>query len=123
MKKVLVIDDEPDFCTLVLLRCKKNSMECKYANTLVEGIELLSLFMPDILILDNNLPDGLGWQKVDYLLECYPNIKINLITAKNIFEKTVHAFVNKANHVSCYSKPLTLTDLNDILHERSQTNC
>ena len=123
MKKLLVIDDEHDFCILVLLECKKIGIECKYANTLVDGIELLNSFSPDILILDNNLPDGLGWQQVDYLLKHYPSTKLNLITAKNIFEKTVNDYANKGKNVSCYSKPLTITDLSNILNERSQNNC
>ena len=118
MKKLLVIDDEYDFCIVVQLQCKKNGIECQFANTLTEGMQLLGSFAPDILILDNNLPDGLGWQTVDYLLEQHPNTKLNLITAKNAFEDTVNELMDKPGHVSCYSKPLSMVQLDNILHER-----
>lgn len=120
MKKLVVIDDEFDFCTLVKLQCSRNGIECRSANTLAEGLELVKGFMPDILILDNNLPDGLGWQKVDYLMEQYPSIKLHLITAKNSFESSEGTDASGAKKVLLYSKPLTLTQLDTIILQHSE---
>jgi DNA-binding NtrC family response regulator len=118
MKKLVVIDDENDFCTLVKLRCGKNGVECRYANTLAEGMNLLNEFTPDVLILDNNLPDGHGWQKIDYLLEHYPEITVNLITAKNSFEADSQNYSKKSNRISLYAKPLSLPQLDKIMCEQ-----
>lgn len=114
----MVIDDEHDFCTLVKLHCHKNGIECKCANTLTEGLNLVNEFVPDILILDNNLPDGHGWQQVDYLIHQHPSIKLNLITAKNGVEQNSSEQASyKDKRVSCYLKPLSIMQLNDIIHQ------
>jgi two-component system OmpR family response regulator len=120
MKKLVVIDDEFDFCTLVKLQCSKNGIECKCANTLTEGLELVKIFVPDILILDNNLPDGHGWHKADFLVKEYPNISLHLITAKNSFENNRHYLSNTEKKVLHYSKPLTLAQLNNIILQHSE---
>ncbi len=119
MKKLVVIDDEFDFCTLVKLYCSKCGIECRYANNLAEGINLVNEFKPDIVILDNNLPDGYGWVQTDYLLHAYPLITINLITAKNDFECNSSEYENKDIRVSRYLKPLSLTQLNKIIHQHA----
>ncbi|MFP5042250.1 response regulator [Parasediminibacterium sp. JCM 36343] len=116
MKKLVVIDDEDDFCTLVKLQCLRNGVECRYANTIAEGISLLNDFVPDVVILDNNLPDGYGWQHADYLLGKYPHISLNLITAKNSFEKSNNTYYKKDERISCYLKPLSLLQLDNIIH-------
>ena len=116
MKKILIIDDEYDFCTLVKMHCNKKGIECLYANTLAEGMMLLNNNTPDILILDNNLPDGYGWQKVDYVLETFPTVKVNLITAKNIVDHTNLVNDDKNKRVLRYAKPLSITQLDNILH-------
>lgn len=118
MKKLLVIDDENDFCTLVKMHCNKKGIECLYANTLAEGMILLNNCAPDILILDNNLPDGYGWQKVDYVLDTFPKVKVNLVTAKNVVQKSNIVNDDKYNMVLHYAKPLSITQLDNILHER-----
>ena len=39
---------------------------------------------PDVIILDNNLPDGLGWEQTEYILANYPLAQLNLISAVNV---------------------------------------
>lgn len=116
MKKLLIIDDEVDFCTLVKLQCAKSGIDCKYANTLAEGLELLSDFTPDMLILDNNLPDGYGWSHACYLLDHYPDLSLSLITAKNSYDKINDNLYLTDKRIACYLKPLTLGQLDNIIH-------
>ena len=115
MKKLAVIDDEIDFCMLVKIYCSRKGIECRYARTLEEGAVLLDEFTPDLLILDNNLPDGYGWQQVPTLLERYPQIVIHLITAKNLPERNEVSLQN-STRVFRHFKPLSLAQLNGIIN-------
>jgi response regulator of citrate/malate metabolism len=49
--------------------------------TLRTGLEALVTLKPDWLILDNDLPDGRGWDKVDDILEDFPSLRIINISA------------------------------------------
>jgi DNA-binding NtrC family response regulator len=58
-KSVLVIDDESDLCELIKIVLRKEDFIVECAYTLEEALEKLHLH-PDIVLLDNNLPDGTG---------------------------------------------------------------
>src|SRR5882757_1296697 len=80
-KKILVIDDEVDFCFLLKTYLSKKNYKILLANTLDQGMHLLKSETPDIIFLDNNLPDGLGWDKIEYIRKAYPVVELNLISA------------------------------------------
>lgn len=116
MKKVVIIDDEIDFCTLVQRYCTREGVECRYATTLQSGMELLNTFTPQVLIMDNNLPDGFGWLQAHVLMEKYPQLKIHFITAKNFNEKLPDQSITaSSNKVFYHIKPLSLDNLRKIL--------
>jgi DNA-binding response OmpR family regulator len=58
-KSVLVIDDEKDLCEVISRALKKEGFEVDCAFNLAEAGPKLAV-RPDIVILDNNLPDGSG---------------------------------------------------------------
>jgi DNA-binding response OmpR family regulator len=58
--KVLMIDDEVDYCQIMKNFFTKRNYEVYLAYTLNDGLNLLNSVRPDILFLDNNLPDGQG---------------------------------------------------------------
>ncbi|ULQ51870.1 response regulator [Flavihumibacter fluvii] len=80
-KKILIVDDEEDLCLLLKIYFTRKKYEVSVANTLTDGLEKLESWHPDVLFLDNNLPDGLGWEKAPELLEHYPELVIHLISA------------------------------------------
>jgi DNA-binding NtrC family response regulator len=59
MKTILVIDDEPDMCALVKLMFAKENYRVTCAYCLADAEQKL-LEHPQIVLLDNNLPDGSG---------------------------------------------------------------
>ena len=91
-KKILVIDDEEDFGFLMKSFFTPRNFEVFIAFTLAEGMRLLKEHIPDVIFLDNNLPDGLGWAKTDYILINYPRIQLNLISALNIPKTSTSSF-------------------------------
>lgn len=58
-KSVLIIDDEKDLCEVISRALKKEGFNVDCAFNLAEAAQKLSAH-PDIVILDNNLPDGTG---------------------------------------------------------------
>ena len=111
-KRVLIIDDETDFCLLMKNYFVRRNFEVHIFHTLAEGMKNLETINPDIIFLDNNLPDGLGWEKTDYIRKHFPNTHINLISA---FQYD-HNFSNGLSSVRIWEKPISLSELNKYLN-------
>ena len=79
--KVLIIDDEADICYLLSTLLKQKNLEAEYVNTLTDAAVALKKMIPEIVFLDNHLPDGLGMNFIEYIKNHYPKIKIVMITA------------------------------------------
>ena len=91
-RKVLIIDDEEDFGMLIKWFFSQKNYEVYVAYTISDGLKLLDEHLPDIIFLDNNLPDGYGWDKTDYILSTYPQTQLNLISALNVPKTSSSSF-------------------------------
>jgi DNA-binding NtrC family response regulator len=91
-KKILVIDDDKDFGTALKFFFAGKDVELHVAHTLTEGMTLLEKEKPEYIFLDNNLPDGLGWGKTEYILSHYPQIHLNLISALDVPKTSTSTF-------------------------------
>lgn len=80
-KKILVVDDEDDLRGLLKAFLSSLKYDVYTAATLKEALRVIPEVRPDIIFLDNNLPDGLGWDKIDIIQQTVPECKINLISA------------------------------------------
>jgi two-component SAPR family response regulator len=109
-KKILIIDDEEDFSLLMKIFFTKRNYEVSFSKTLKEGISLLNTIKPDILFLDNNLPDGFGWDKIEYISNLSPGLQINLISAyKSYVSEKLYPLV-----FHLWEKPINTEELNKI---------
>ena len=79
--KVLIIDDEIDICYLLSGILKQKNCLTNYVNNLADATIELENISPEIIFLDNHLPDGLGINYVIYIKQNYPTIKVVMITA------------------------------------------
>lgn len=79
--KVLIIDDETDICYLLSTLLKQKNLEAEYVNTLSNAALALKNDTPEIIFLDNHLPDGQGMNFISFIKSNYPSIKIVMITA------------------------------------------
>jgi DNA-binding response OmpR family regulator len=91
-RKVLIIDDEEDFGMLMKRFFSQKNYDVFVAYNISDGMKLLEEHRPDVIFLDNNLPDGYGWDKTDYILATYPQIQLNLISALNVPKTSASAF-------------------------------
>lgn len=79
--KVLIIDDEVDICYLLSSLLKQKDLDTQYVNSLTAASKALDVVDPQIVFLDNHLPDGLGINFIEIIKTKKPHIKVVMITA------------------------------------------
>ena len=109
--KALIIDDETDICYLLSRLLKQKNYETSFVNTLNAANDALKAEHPEIIFLDNHLPDGLGMNYLLYIKENYPNCKIVMITAHDSVDDREKAMNNGADFF--IGKPFT----SDLIYE------
>lgn len=111
-KKVLIIDDEVDFCLLMQFYLTKKNCEVSISHTLHDGLAIFTASNPDIVILDNNLPDGLGWPAAENIMEAQPGVHLFLISAN----KPPHKPDIESPHFHIVEKPISIMQIDKFLH-------
>lgn len=79
--KALIVDDELDTCLLLGMLLKKFGIPSLKVHTLADGFEKLVSEKPQLIFLDNNLPDGTGIERIETFRKALPNSKFVMITA------------------------------------------
>lgn len=112
-RSALIIDDENDICFLLSNILKKNDLKVSCVNSLAEGIASLRLHEPNVLFLDNYLPDGFGMDFISYVKNEHAGTKIIMVTAhdtpddrKNALQRGVNFFI---------AKPFTVDQIKNAL--------
>ena len=90
--EALIIDDEKDICFLHGSLLKKRNIRSKFVNTLRDAANLLELNEPEVIFLDNHLPDGMGLNFIGYIKRFHPLTKIVMITAYDTIMDKQRAF-------------------------------
>ena len=82
-KRILVVDDEPDYASIVQANLEKEGFEVDVAYDGVEGIEKVKANPPDAIVLDVMMPEKDGYQMCSELKgdSDYCDIPIVLLTA------------------------------------------
>ncbi len=78
---VLVVDDEVEICLLLSGMLKNKGMQVSCAHSLEEARGFLKRDQFDLLFLDLNLPDGLGFHLLDDAVSDQGRIKFVIISA------------------------------------------
>ena len=82
-KKILVVDDEPDFCEIVKGQLEKEGFDVELAYDGVEGLEKVKANPPDAIVLDVMMPEKDGYTVCSELKkdDTYADIPILMLTA------------------------------------------
>ena len=85
MKKILIVDDEPNIVMSLEYTFKKNNFEVFIARDGQEALEILKNQLPDVIILDVMMPMVDGYATLEQIKkdERLKHCKVIFLTAKN----------------------------------------
>ena len=109
LKQVIIIDDEKDFCKLMENYFLKKKYKVEVYYLLNDGLKALENHSSGIVFLDNNLPDGLGWQKFTELRETHPGLILHLLSGYNY----ISTAIPEKGHVKFWQKPINFAELDE----------
>ncbi|WP_027418109.1 response regulator transcription factor [Crocinitomix catalasitica] len=100
MRKILIVDDEPNIVMTLEYAFKKKGYEVFIARDGSEAMEILKHNVPDMVLLDIMMPQVDGYQTLEWIRENeeLKNVKVIFLTAKNKstdVEKGMNLGVNK----------------------------
>ena len=101
----LIIDDEADICYLLAAILRNANIGSTYVNTLEEAKNALDTKVPEIIFLDNHLPDGMGVDFISYIKTKNPECRLVMITAYDT--ETDRLAAAKAGADDFIGKPFT----------------
>ncbi|MGB1285441.1 MAG: response regulator [Aggregatilineales bacterium] len=83
---VLIVEDRPDLARMTMLVLKQSRFEADVAHTGQQAMEYIKTRRPDVMLLDIDLPDMLGWDVLSYLNEEYPSggTRIIVVTGRRV---------------------------------------
>jgi two-component system, OmpR family, response regulator VicR len=83
-RRIVYIEDDPEMIELISLILSRHKLEVKGANGGLQGLELVSKELPDLVLLDLMMPDMDGWEVYQQLKaqETTRSIPVIIITAK-----------------------------------------
>lgn len=108
---VAIIDDEVDTCLLLGMFLKRYGIETTVAHSLSNGFDICKEKHPNLIFLDNNLPDGFGIENISKLQKNNKKASIVMISAMSNL-KTI-ALENGASQF--VDKPLTPDKIKSVL--------
>lgn len=111
----LIIDDEYDICFLLSKILRTNNLSVQFVNSLEDGKVLLEKTHPNVLFLDNHLPDGLGVDFIGYVKENYPATKVVMVTAHDTNEDRQKALQKGADIF--IPKPFSAAEIKAVIEK------
>jgi two-component system response regulator AtoC len=117
--KILIIDDEKLIRWALEQHLVKQGYQVATAESAEQGLELLTEDAPDLILLDNCLPDMTGIQLLEKLHVREQRIKVIMITAYDMTETAV-----KTMDLGAYdyiSKPFNLEELTALIRKTLNT--
>ena len=126
VRKILIIDDEEGFRTLLTRIISLEGYEVYEAGTLKSALEILKLKRVDIILCDVKLPDGNGVEFIKEIKVKFPVIQIILLTAYGNIHDGVQAmkngafdYLNKGDDNDCIL-PLLLQATEKIILQKNE---
>lgn len=108
----LIIDDDTDLCLLLKVILNTTIPDVKMAHSIESGEKFLKHSKPDVIFLDNSLPDGQGLDYIKEIKTISPASRLIIITAND--NTRDEAIGNGADFF--LDKPLTALKIQEALN-------
>jgi len=80
MQRILIIDDEQEFVTIILKRLRRRGIDCMAAFNGNEAISMIRAHQFDAVLLDMRLPDMDGISVLREILNIRPGTRVLILT-------------------------------------------
>src|SRR5213596_3789286 len=113
--RLLIIDDErPVLMTLEAL-LKRHGYQVDTAATVSQGLKLLKLNSPSVILLDLQLPDAHGLEMLDRIKTELPKVQVIILTAHDSLHNAIESIKRGAYHF--ISKPYAPEELLSLVEK------
>ena len=113
--RVLIIDDErPVLMTLEAL-LKRHGYQVETAPTAAQGLKVLKLKSPTLVLLDLRLPDADGLEMLDRIKNELPKVQVIILTAHDSLHNAIESIKRGAYHF--ISKPYAPEELLSLVEK------
>lgn len=106
--KILIVEDDVHICNLVSRFLKKHDYQVKFAHDGQNGLNIFQEFLPDLVILDINLPDILGYNLCEQMQKIN-NVYVIMLTGRADVEDKKKGFAKGADDY--LTKPFDVEEL------------
>ncbi|MBU1565177.1 MAG: response regulator [Proteobacteria bacterium] len=113
--RVLVVDNEIEFASTLTTRLQLRKIEAASAFSGSEALAAIPLFMPDVLILDLQMPDMTGIEVLTQVKAIDPTIEVILLTGHGSFDAGITSM--ELGAFDYIIKPVDLTSLLEKIAE------
>lgn len=114
-QKILVIDDEKLIRWTLEQHLTKDGYEVVTADSAEKGLQIINDEVPDLILLDNRLPEMTGLELLDKLNVQERGIMVIMITAYGLVETAVKAM--KLGAYDYISKPFNLEEITFVIRK------
>ena len=90
-EKILIVDDEPDTILILQDRLEMDGYKVVTATDGCNALELIDQDLPDLVLLDIQMPRLDGIETLTHLHEKYPGILVLMLTAHGTIQRAVEA--------------------------------
>ncbi|MDQ6844435.1 MAG: response regulator [Bacteroidota bacterium] len=116
----MIVEDEKDLCFLLSKILQRENLRASCVNSITEAKQFLNEIKPEVLFIDNHLPDGSGIDFIGTVKTLYPSTKIIMITAHDSPPEIEKAFDNGADYF--ISKPFNTETIKRMLNNLALAN-
>ena len=113
MAQALIVDDDRSGLSGLVEWVREEDFEARQAGSLAEARKSLEALVPDLALIDIQLPDGSGLDLIPSLRE-HPDVEIVVITGHGSIDSAIRAL--KLGASDYLTKPIDLTRLERVLH-------
>lgn len=120
IKRVLVVDDEPDICELLEITLQRMGIETVSSQRMKRAMALVNEQSFDLCLTDMRMPDGDGLELVEYIQENCPELPVAVITAHGSIDTAVRAL--QLGAFDFVTKPVDLQLLRRLIETALRLN-
>jgi two-component system response regulator PilR (NtrC family) len=111
-RTVLIVDDEPDLCELLALALERIGVPSRSVGDIATARDALAEESYALCLTDLKLPDGSGFELLEWVINEHPAVPCAVITAHGNVESAVRAL--KLGAFDFLSKPVNVADVRNL---------